>query len=289
MSSSPVLQILRRSKRKQRAATVPANKKQKIAHQDIHNEKYKDIFLNEEIMDANKQVRKKRQTLESSDEDSRSLAFAEFSPPSSMPTSSRSSSSNNGLESLSTGSNDSFHDNQLEDQTIEDFERDIIFSSKSPSSPIFSHSNILKRLSDSLDNIYDYFQDAKLEDLIERNIEREFRKCRRLVNGTETMKLSNISLYRLAKHSPNKSPIQAAKLRFTPVAKFPTTPMHDYQNRTTKLTDLTTTPMHEYQYQAPVAAVYPKTDSTRPKSSSNNWTRAIGHMREDVINPKRLL
>eukprot|EP00536_Pseudo-nitzschia_multiseries_P013276 jgi/Psemu1/34647/gm1.34647_g len=216
---------------------------------------------------------------------------------------SRSNHSNNsdedGWDLFSTSESFQIDDDEEEAASVQqDFDREIVFSSKSPPSSTspkrISNSSIRERLNDSMNDILGYVESAGIERWIQRKVNREYRRYRRLVNSAGPMRLSNNTAHRLSKYSPNKSPIRADKLRFTPVAHIPTTPTAVYMNRGTKLkftplAHFSTTPMHLYQYQAPDAAGYPATDNTRQISSSNKPLRAVGGTAKTVMKPRRLL
>lgn len=109
---------------------------------------------------------------------------------------------------------------------------------------------------------------------INKEIDREWRRRQRLINSTGTMYLSEKSGYRLSLHSPQKSPVKATKLTFTPFACFPTTPMH------------------VYQYRAAVAAASRASSTSaarRNHSAVARRFRASGRGKGGVIEPRKLM
>jgi hypothetical protein len=108
---------------------------------------------------------------------------------------------------------------------------------------------------------------------INEEIDREWRRRQRLINSTGTMYLSEKTGYRISLHSPQKSPVRATKLTFTPFACFPTTPIH------------------VYQYRAPVTTTsHAITSSARRNHSAvGRRVRASGRGKGRVIEPRQLM
>jgi len=101
---------------------------------------------------------------------------------------------------------------------------------------------------------------------------RECRRRRRLVNSNGSMRLSNLTIYRMSCFSPLKSPLHSTKLSFTPFARFPTTPMH------------------LYQYRAPVFATSRATNGGRQNSSGvTRRIRKFACGKDGIIKPRKLI
>ena len=66
-------------------------------------------------------------------------------------------------------------------------------------------------------------------ELANKEMEREIRRQKRLINSTGTMYLSGKTAYRMSLFSPQTSPYKAIALELTPYVGLPTTPLEKYQ------------------------------------------------------------
>ncbi len=66
-------------------------------------------------------------------------------------------------------------------------------------------------------------------ELANKEMEREIRRQKRLINSTGTMYLSEKSAHRMSLFSPQTSPYKAIALELTPYVGLPTTPLEKYQ------------------------------------------------------------
>jgi len=215
MSDTAVSTKNRRSKR--RAAMVAEQKIKKIVDDDAHLER-ENKTLYEESKNRDQNVRKKKRITTKQSEESlffenkqddlssslsisnNSLSFASLS---SIPERIRFSNSTNIGSMMSSSSlND--------DRPIPD---GLCFSDATNIGSTTSFSSM----------------DEEITTYINKEIDRDERRRRRLVNSTGTMFFSKTTAYRVSLFSPTKSPPRAVKLSFSPFASFPTTPMHEYQ------------------------------------------------------------